>query len=89
MPIRRVGASIPLLSESLAGSSGSKAAVGYRPPQAGKFGYCLQVLSVSPWPQQVIQPVEMPARKRPFTRLTKIVVAELPAADSYTYAKTR
>jgi hypothetical protein len=30
----------------------------------------------------VIRPVEMPARKVPFTRLTKIVVAKLPAEDS-------
>jgi hypothetical protein len=35
-----------------------------------------------PGPAAVMRSVEMPARKVPFTRLTKIVVAKLPAADS-------
>ena len=33
-------------------------------------------------PTSVIQPVEVPARKRPFRRLAKYLVAELAAADS-------
>ena len=38
--------------------------------------------TVADRPAAVIRSVEMPARKVPFTRLMKIVVAELPAADS-------